>query len=212
MTTKAIFWDNDGVLVDTERLYYAATKQVLATVGVSLTLDQYIELLLVQGKGAFHLAAEKGVTLEGVEKLRDERNAVYAGLLETEPIAVEGAREALETLGPRYLMGVVTSSRPDHFAIIHERTGFLKHFRFVIASGDYARSKPHPDPYLLALERSGFSADECIVVEDSARGLAAAKAAGIRCVVVPNGFTRASDFTGAYRVLKDLPALVDLLG
>ena len=49
---KAIFWDNDGILVDTERLYFLATQRVLATVGVSLTKEQYIELFLVQGKGA----------------------------------------------------------------------------------------------------------------------------------------------------------------
>lgn len=211
MTTKAIFWDNDGVLVDTERLYYAATKQVLATVGVTLSLEQYIELLLVQGTGAFHLAAEKGITPGGIGKLRDDRNALYARLLETEPIVIDGVPEALETLSARCLMAVVSSSRPDHFGIIHRRTGFMQYFRFAILSGDYSRGKPHPEPYLLALERSGLSAGECLVVEDSARGLAAARAAGIRCVVVPNEFTRNSDFTGAYRVLGGLSGLVDLL-
>jgi hypothetical protein len=59
---KAIFWDNDGVLVDTERLYFHATQHVLATVGILLTKEQYIALFLVQGKGAWHLAAEKGIS------------------------------------------------------------------------------------------------------------------------------------------------------
>jgi beta-phosphoglucomutase-like phosphatase (HAD superfamily) len=58
---KAIFWDNDGVLVDTERLYFRATQHVLATVGIPLTKEQYIDLFLVQGKGAWHLAADKGL-------------------------------------------------------------------------------------------------------------------------------------------------------
>jgi HAD superfamily hydrolase (TIGR01509 family) len=136
---------------------------------------------------------------------------VYAGLLGKEPIIIHGARDALEELSARYTMGVVTSSRPDHFAIIHGRTGFMKYFRFAVMSGDYSHSKPHPEPYLLALERSGFRAEECLVVEDSARGLAAAKAAGIRCVVVPNEFTRNSDFTGAYRVLGSLSELPGIL-
>jgi beta-phosphoglucomutase-like phosphatase (HAD superfamily) len=60
---KAIFWDNDGVLVDTERRYFLATQQVLATTGIPLTKEQYIELFLVQGKGAWHLAADGSARL-----------------------------------------------------------------------------------------------------------------------------------------------------
>ena len=57
--TKAILWDNDGVLVDTEQLYFEATQQILQSVGIELTKEQYIELFLVQGKGAWHLAEER---------------------------------------------------------------------------------------------------------------------------------------------------------
>src|SRR5712691_10523196 len=78
---KAIFWDNDGVLVDTERLYFRATQHVLATVGVLLTQAQYIDLFLVQGKGAWHLAAEKGVSPSAIAQLRHERNTLYSTLL-----------------------------------------------------------------------------------------------------------------------------------
>jgi HAD superfamily hydrolase (TIGR01509 family) len=208
---QAIFWDNDGVLVDTEHLYYQATRQVLATVGVSLSMEQYIELILIRGTGAFHLAGEKGISPDGIEKLRDERNALYGRLLEQGHLVIDGVREVLKKLSGRCLMGIVTSSRPDHFAIIHQRTGFLKYFRFTITAEDFTHGKPHPEPYLLALGRSGLRADECLVVEDSERGLTAARQAGIRCVVVPNEFTRTSDFTGAYRVLesiRELPGIV----
>jgi beta-phosphoglucomutase-like phosphatase (HAD superfamily) len=74
---KAIFWDNDGVLVDTEELYFKATQKVLAAVGIALTEQDYIELFLVQGRGAFHLAEERGISRAGVEDLRAERNALY---------------------------------------------------------------------------------------------------------------------------------------
>jgi len=68
--------------------------------------------------------------------------------------------------------------------------------------------KPHPEPYLKALELSGFSREECLVIEDSPRGLAAAVSAGIRCMVIPSKFTSGNNFTGAYKILKsvrDLP-------
>src|SRR6202035_5393847 len=75
---KAIFWDNDGVLVETEHLYFQATQQVLASIGIELTQDQYIDLFLVQGKGAWHLAEEHGIAPGGIERLRRERNARYS--------------------------------------------------------------------------------------------------------------------------------------
>ena len=67
---KAIFWDNDGVLVDTERLYYKATREVLAQVGVLLDEVVYAQLFLKESRGAWHLAAEKGVPITIIEGLR----------------------------------------------------------------------------------------------------------------------------------------------
>src|SRR5262249_2412762 len=151
---KAIFWDNDGVLVDTERLYFLATQQVLATVGIDLTKEQYIELFLVQGTGAWHLAAANGFSDSVIEELRNERNMQYGKLLCREHLLIAGVREVLDALHGKYVMGIVTSSAPDHFALIHQTTGLLRYFQFVLTAGDYAHSKPHPDPYLRAVERS----------------------------------------------------------
>ena len=105
-------------------------------------------------------------------------------------------------------MGIVTSSEPDHFALIHQTTGLLAYFRFVLTASDYTHSKPHPEPYLLAVEHSGCRQEECLVIEDSERGLMAAKEAGIRCIVVPGEFTRGSNFAGAYKVLESLTELL----
>jgi beta-phosphoglucomutase-like phosphatase (HAD superfamily) len=83
---------------------------------------------------------------------------------------------------------------------------------FVLTREDYVSSKPDPESYLLALSRFGASADECLVVEDSQRGLQAAIAAGIDCAVVYNAFTASHDFTGATHLLAsihDLPGIID---
>jgi HAD superfamily hydrolase (TIGR01509 family) len=205
---KAIFWDNDGVLVDTERLFFLATQHVLATVGIQLTKEQYIELFLVQGKGAWHLAAETGVAPSTIEQLRHERNTLYSTLLCQEPRIIAGVQSVLDALHGTYVMGIVTSSEPDHFALIHQTTGLLPYFRFVLTAGDYTHSKPHPEPYLLAVERSGCRQEECLVIEDSERGLTAAKEAGLRCIVVPSEFTCGSNFAGAYKVLESLSELM----
>ena len=101
-------------------------------------------------------------------------------------------------------MGVVTSSRREHFEIIHSGTGLLHFFDFVLTREDYGKPKPNPEPFLTAIIRNRLQPKHCIIVEDSERGLAAAKAAGIRCIVVPNRLTRGSNFSGAYRVLESV--------
>ncbi len=109
-------------------------------------------------------------------------------------------------------MGVVTSSRRDHFDLIHARSGLRRFFDFVVTGDDVAHTKPNPEPYLKALEVSGRKAGECVAIEDSERGLAAAKAAGLECWVVPHALTRNGDFRSADRVLASLAEVVALLG
>ena len=208
---KAIFWDNDGVLVDTEHLYLRATQQVLSTVGVALTRELYIELFLVQATGAWHLAAAKGVPADAINELKQQRDALYSDLLRTEARVIDGVHDVVKELSRHYLMGIVTSSHRHHFDLIHSRTGLLPYFQFVLASGDYARCKPAPDPYLEAIARSGFRADECLVIEDSERGLAAATAAGLSCIIVPSTLTRGCGFAGAYKVLDTIEEVYGLI-
>lgn len=205
---KAIFWDNDGVLVDTEHLYFESTRQVLARIGIQLTEEDYLELFLKQGRGAWHLAEERGVAPLDIVRLREERNTLYAHLLGQAPRLIDGVSDVLESLHGKYVMGVVTSSRKDHFDVIHRSTGVLGYFDFVLTASDYARVKPSPDPYLLAVERSGLDPDACVAIEDSERGLEAAGLAGIKCLVVPSRLTRGCGFAGAHKVLgsvRDVP-------
>jgi len=206
---KAIFWDNDGVLVDTERLYFQATQEIMAGAGRPLSEADYIEYFLRQGTGAWHLI--EGISADDVTRLRGLRNDRYSELLRQDACAIEGVDEVLRRLHGRYAMGIVTSSRRDHFELIHARCDLLKHFDFVLTSDELPRVKPHPDPYLLAMERAGVRADECLVIEDSERGLQSATAAGIPCVVIPTALTRGCDFSAAYAVLPSVADLETLL-
>jgi len=198
---EAIFWDNDGVLVDTERLYFRATREILAGIDVELTENLYVDLFLKKSAGAWHLARDRGFDEEQVMRLRDERNALYEDYLRSDLEIIEGAQETLVRLHGRYPMGIVTSSRQRHFDIIHQSSGLLQYFDFVLAREDYGKSKPDPEPYLAAVARSGVAPERCVAVEDSLRGLIAAKAAGIACIMVPTDFTRTLDFSAADKVL-----------
>src|SRR6516164_6045689 len=109
--SRAIFWDNDGVLVETEHLYFQATRETLASIDILLTERDYIDLFLVDGRGAWHLAQERGVPPDEIERLRTERNERYSELLAEAPRLAAGVTEVLDALYGRYVMGVVTSSR-----------------------------------------------------------------------------------------------------
>jgi HAD superfamily hydrolase (TIGR01509 family) len=207
----AILFDNDGVLVDTEGLYFRANREVLAGVGVELDEAAYVELFLREGLGAWHLAEARGLASEAIEALRAGRDRRYFQLLDECEILIPGVAELLPRLAARYRLAIVTSSEPGPFARTHARTGLLPHFELVLTRADYERSKPDPEPYLCAVARLDLPPDRCLVIEDSERGLRAAKAAGLCCWVVPSGLTASSCFDAADAVLPDLGAVATRL-
>lgn len=205
---KAILFDNDGVLVDTERLYYRANFEMFEDAGFELTPQIYEEFYLRRNIGAWHLAQQAGVAEELFHGMREARNRRYSELLQNEQILIPGVLEAVKAAAERVTVGVVTSSRRDHFEIIHRRTGLLPLFNFIVAEGDYAKSKPDPEPYLVGVQRSGAAKSECVAIEDTERGLTAAAAAGLRCWVIPSELTRGQDFSAADAVLNSIEELL----
>jgi HAD superfamily hydrolase (TIGR01509 family) len=205
---RASFLDNDGVLVDTERLFYEANRELFRPLGLELSERHFFDWYLADNCGAWHLL-EPELSEAQIDAQRDGRNLRYAARLAAEHIpAIDGVAEVLASLSPRLRMGVVTSSNRDHFDIIHGRLDLVRHFEFVLTHESYTHSKPSPEPYLLGLERLGLRAEEALVVEDSPRGLQAASAAGIRCIILRNALTRSHDFPGAYRVVDTMPQLL----
>jgi HAD superfamily hydrolase (TIGR01509 family) len=202
----AILFDNDGVLVDTEHLYFRANQEILAGLGIELDAATYVELFLREGRGAWHLARERGVAPADIDALRAARDRRYVELVDDADILIPGVADIVPALARRYRLAIVTSSEPTPFARTHARTGLLDHFEVVLKQGDYARSKPEPDPYLRAVERLGVPGERCLVIEDSERGLRAAKAAGLRCWVIPSALTAGGRFDAADAVLDGLGA------
>jgi HAD superfamily hydrolase (TIGR01509 family) len=211
MSFQYIFWDNDGVLVETEPLYLQASREALAKADIALSEEQFSRISLTDGRSIFDLAVDRGLPAEDILGLKRWRNARYAELLETEDVALGGVRDVLERLHGKIMMAIVTSSLRSHFDIIHRRTGLLPFFDFCLTREDYAQSKPSAEPYLLALQKSGCQAGEALVIEDSPRGLQAAKAAGLTCWVLPGKHTSREGFSRADRVLHSLDEVPGLL-
>jgi HAD superfamily hydrolase (TIGR01509 family) len=208
---EAIIFDNDGVLVDTEALYFRASREVLASVGVTLDEAGYVEHFLREGRGAWHLAAARGAAPADIDALRAARDRRYVELLDGADLIIPGVAELVPSLARRYRLAIVTSSAREPFVRVHTRTGLLAHFELVLTRPDYVEAKPHPEPYLRALARLELAAERCLVIEDSERGLRAAKSAGLACWVVPSALTRGCRFDGADARFDSLGAVAAAL-
>jgi HAD superfamily hydrolase (TIGR01509 family) len=193
---RYILFDNDGVLVETEQWYYLANQRALAALGFDLPRETYLANM-ANGVSAWEAARLSGIAKSDIQHGRALRNQYYQEYLQTEDIEIEGVLPTLAELAVAYRMGIVTTSKRPDFDLIHRERVILDYMEFHLTVEDYERSKPHPDPYLTGLQRFGATAAETVVIEDSARGLKSALAAGIDCIVVANDFTAAHDLSKA---------------
>lgn len=206
-----ILFDHDGVLVETEHWYYLANKRALALLGVDLRRDDYL-VNMANGVSAWEAARVSGMPEPEIRRGRELRNSYYQEYLMTEDIEIDGVLPTLAELAATYRMGIVTTSKRPDFALIHEARSILDYMEFSLTLEDYERKKPHPEPYLRGLQRFGAAPEEAVVIEDSARGLKSALAAGIDCIVVANEFTAAHDFseaTARIATFRELPSAID---
>lgn len=204
----AILWDSDGVLVDSERVFFEVNRDFYRGHAIELTERGFFDYFLLTNRSMWHLLA--GDACLQVDRLRERRNVLYSARLRSAPIvAVSGMPQLLATLSGQVRMAIVTSCRRVHFDLIHQPHDMLRHVEFALTAESYTHSKPSPEPYLAALDRLGVAAEHSVVVEDSPRGLHSAMAAGIRCIVLRNSMTRHCDFAGAYRVVDTVAQLGD---
>lgn len=207
---KYILFDHDGVLVDTEHWYYKAGERALAEIGAVLDHDQYL-VDMNMGAGTWAQARAAGIDDHTVDGLREVRNAYYQEYLQTERIEIDGVVEVLAELSNHVRMAIVATAKRDDFELIHRGRHIAPYMDFVLVRDDYVRAKPDPEPYLTGLRRFGVPAAAALVVEDSARGLRSAVAAGIDCVVVHNEFTKSQDFWQAQHRIWTPAELPDIV-
>jgi HAD superfamily hydrolase (TIGR01509 family) len=213
---RALIFDFDGLIVDTETPDFEAWREVFAARGAELTLEDWADCIGREyGYIDFHavLEAKLGRELDRAE-VKAERKRRFAALLERlEPRpGVVAYLDAARGLG---LGTAVASSAPRRWVVPRlERLGLLERFDSVKCEEDAPRAKPAPDLFLAAAEALGADPSECIAFEDSPNGVAAARAAGMFCVAVPNPVTRRLRIEGAdltVESLSELP-LAELLG
>jgi HAD superfamily hydrolase (TIGR01509 family) len=205
---KAVFFDQDGVIIDTERDGHRVSfNMTFKEFGFTdeWSVDYYHELLQIAGgkeRMKHHLQTKgfsKPVPPEKVDDLIKEmhkrKTAIFVELIETGKLPLRPGihrfmREAMES---GLLIGVCTTSNEQAARAITEKILVDIKFDIVLAGDIVSKKKPDPEIYNLALSRTGLKPEEVLVVEDSRNGVLAAKAAGANVVVTTNSYTEKED-------------------
>jgi HAD superfamily hydrolase (TIGR01509 family) len=217
---KALIFDCDGVLVDTERdAHRVGFNRAFAEHGIDAEWDVelYGKLLLVAGgKERMRAYFDEYGWPEGADtdEARDElivelhktKTQITSELVSTLPVRPGVLRIVDEAIAAGVRLGVCTTSNPKFIDAVLDLFGPGRKaaFEFVHAGDVVAKKKPAPDIYLMAIETLGLPAHECVVIEDSRNGLLAAKGAGLPCLITTSTYTVEEDFAEADRVVPEL--------
>ena len=202
-------WDNDGILVDSESAFFDVTQEAFARLGLELTKEVWGIQFLGEGRSSSEIAASLGGDPETFTPVLDARNAFYRKLLRKQPPPLRPrVMETILHLYGKVKLGVVTGSHRDQFYTMHRSSDLPDYFDVIITGDDCDRPKPDPGLYTAALEALDLRPGDCIAIEDSRRGLLAARAAGIECIVAPTELTRMKEFPGALAVVDDIEAIL----
>ncbi len=186
---RAYLFDCDGTIADSMPLHYEAWTMALGEWGCVFEEQQFYAW---GGKPAAEIIADlneqQGLNMP-VEAVAKRKEKLYYELLPQLKVVPE-VLEHIEDGAGKIPFAVVSGSRRDSVTASLRTLGLLDKFEVIVCAGDYEKSKPHPEPFLLAAARLGVSPEECLVFEDTEMGIQAATAAGMASVKVPLPFER----------------------
>jgi len=213
---KAIIFDCDGVIVDSEPLHLKAFQMTLAQEGIPLTKEEYdATYLAMDDKGCFEtvLAAHhRPIDKTTIKRLIHQKMALYRNFSQQGLPIYPGVSELVSNIAGRYYLAIASGAFRGEIKFALEQAGIRSAFPVIVSAQDVKQGKPHPESFLTALAKlnqryhslSGptnmlsppgagaplITPDECVVIEDSVHGVKAARSAGMKSVAVTHSYPR----------------------
>lgn len=220
--TKAIIFDCDGVLVDTEYLKFLAWQEALATYSVDFSIEEYMPLVGHSSKNIL-VMIERSKRLKLPEQIIDLKNDKYKLLQKQGVQAIQPMLDFAKALSENkkrlaLKLGLASSASKEEILINLQQIGLENAFDFVISGSDdledyidaEGKNKPKPYIYIETAKRLNILPEFCLVFEDTAAGVDAAASAGMTIIAVPNQFTVNQDFSKASSVLSSYEELPNI--
>jgi HAD superfamily hydrolase (TIGR01509 family) len=202
MPVEAVIFDMDGVIVESEALWDKAREDLVKeTGGLWGANAQEAMMGMASHEWSVYVRDELQVPMSAEEISRDVVGRLEALYREDLPL-IEGSAEAVHAAAEFWPVAIASSSNRELIDLIAELAGIHKVLKTTVSSEEAGRGKPSPDVFLLAAEQLGVDPENCVVIEDSANGIRAGVAAGMKVIAVPN-----RDFPPSQEAL-DLATLV----
>ena len=199
---RAIIFDYDGLLADTEGLWFEARKKLLKE-DYGIDLQEELRGEIMRGHVSQYLIEKLNVP-ETPQILRKKASVIFEELTKEGLRPMLGALEIVRRVSLKYPLGIASGSSASRVRKSLQGFGIESYFKTVIGGDDVKKSKPDPECYLKAAEALGIPPRECLAFEDQPMGLAAAKKAGMKCIVIPSKYLQGADYSSADAVIESL--------
>jgi len=208
---EAIILDMDGVIVNSEPFYVEVEQANFKQLGLDISVEEHQTYQGTATDLMWQLIKERHGIEHPLEKLVEMSNSLVTPFfhsLETiEPMP--GVKELIEKVKEQGIpLALASSSYADVIEIILQKTGLKQYFDAVVDSKMAGASKPRPDIFLLAAQKLGVDPEKCIVVEDSANGIRAAKLAGMYCIAFAGPGSELQDQSEADEIITEFAELL----
>jgi HAD superfamily hydrolase (TIGR01509 family) len=207
---KTVIFDMDGVLVDTEPLHRDAFFQHFAELGITLTDEKYATFLGSSTRNMYQQFKQEFDLTEDVETLMSRKREFFGKAFDesTDLELLPGARELVLDLHRAGMpLQLASSASKETIHRVFKRFELYPYFDNLVSGEDFPQSKPNPALFLHAAKLAGKPPHECLIIEDSANGVTAAKAAGMYCIGFSSPHSSGQDLHHADQVVPDLREL-----
>ena len=212
---RAVIFDMDGLMFDTERVYTLVGAELLGRRGCRFTPELKDAIMGLQARPTFELMIRWHQLDETWEQLAADSDRIFVGMLDEHLTPMPGLLELLDALDAAGIpKAIATSTNRNLVGEVLRRFDVRARFQFILTAEDVVHGKPDPEIYLTAARRFGLMPEETLVLEDSRNGCLAAARAGAFTVAVPGDHSRTHDFSAASLVVDSLsdPRLYAALG
>ena len=184
--SRAVLWDMDGTLVDSEEFHWISWQRALAKEGIVITPEQFLSTFGTRNDSILHQWLGAAATQERMERIANAKEELYRDLIRREGISpLPGVAHWVRHLHQEGWLQAVASAAPrENIVAVLEALSATHVFQGIVSAEDVRQGKPDPEVYLAAAARVGVSPERCIVVEDAVAGVEGARRAGMRSIGV----------------------------